>query len=58
VPTAIPGIPSNIMQPRSTWPDPEAYDAQASKLAQMFRDNFKKFGDVAGDIQQAGPQAG
>ncbi|MBA2571561.1 MAG: phosphoenolpyruvate carboxykinase (ATP) [Gemmatimonadetes bacterium] len=58
VPTAIPGIPSDIMQPRSTWPDPEAYDAQASKLAQMFRDNFKKFGDVAGEIQQAGPQAG
>ncbi|MDQ3520922.1 MAG: phosphoenolpyruvate carboxykinase (ATP), partial [Gemmatimonadota bacterium] len=53
VPTAIPGIPSDIMQPRSTWPDPEAYDAQASKLAQMFRDNFKKFGDVAGEIQQA-----
>ncbi|CAN5641068.1 phosphoenolpyruvate carboxykinase (ATP) [soil metagenome] len=58
VPTAIPGIPSDIMQPRSTWPDAEAYDAQASKLAQMFRDNFKKFGDVAGEIQQAGPQAG
>jgi phosphoenolpyruvate carboxykinase (ATP) len=58
VPTAIPGIPSDIMQPRSTWPDPESYDAQASKLARMFRDNFKKFGDVAGEIQQAGPQAG
>ncbi len=58
VPTEIPGIPSDIMQPRSTWPDPVAYDAQASKLAQMFRDNFKKFGDVATEIQQAGPQVG
>lgn len=57
VPTEIPGIPTDIMRPRSTWPDPEAYDAQASKLAQMFRDNFKKFGDVAAEIQQAGPQA-
>jgi phosphoenolpyruvate carboxykinase (ATP) len=57
VPAEIPGVPRDIMRPRTTWPEPEAYDAQASKLAQMFRDNFKKFGDVAAEIQQAGPQA-
>jgi phosphoenolpyruvate carboxykinase (ATP) len=36
-----------VLQPRSTWSTGEAYDEQAAKLAQMFRDNFEKFDDEA-----------
>jgi phosphoenolpyruvate carboxykinase (ATP) len=56
VPTAIPDVPSEILTPRTTWNDGQAYDAQAKKLAEMFRKNFEKFGAVADSIKAAGPQ--
>lgn len=55
VPTAINGVPAEILEPRSTWSDAAGYDAQATKLAGMFRTNFEKFGDTADDIRNAGP---
>ena len=39
----MPGVDSSLLQPRLTWADPEAYDAKARELADMFRDNFSKF---------------
>ena len=33
VPLSCPGVPSEVLAPRGTWPDPAAYDAQASLLA-------------------------
>ncbi len=57
VPTAIEGVPSEVLDARGTWADPAAYDAQARKLAGMFRDNIAKFGDkVAPAVLAAGPQ--
>jgi phosphoenolpyruvate carboxykinase (ATP) len=56
VPQAIPNVPTEILDPRATWSDPAAYDAQAKKLAEMFRKNFEKFGSVATKIRDAGPQ--
>jgi phosphoenolpyruvate carboxykinase (ATP) len=56
VPTEIKGVPPEVLQPRRTWKDPAAYDAQAKKLADMFRKNFEKFGDVDPAIRNAGPQ--
>ncbi len=57
VPESVPGVDKRLLDPRSTWRDPEAYDAQAAKLAQMFADNFVKFGDaVAPEVSAAGPQ--
>ena len=54
VPESVPGVDKRLLDPRSTWRDPEAYDAQAAKLAQMFADNFAKFGDaVAPEIAAA-----
>jgi phosphoenolpyruvate carboxykinase (ATP) len=56
VPTACPNVPAEVLQPRSTWKDPSAYDAQARQLAQMFVDNFSKFKDtVAEEVAAAGP---
>jgi len=43
VPTACPGVPSEMLSPRQTWTDPAAYDRQAMKLEGMFQENYKKF---------------
>lgn len=56
VPESCPGVPQEVLDPRQTWADTERYDAQASKLAKMFRDNFAHFAaDVPPAVQEAGP---
>ena len=45
------------MRPRETWTDVAAYDAQAKKLAEMFKKNFEKFGsNISPAIVAAGPK--
>ena len=56
VPTSCPGVPENILDARATWRDPDAYDAQARKLAAMFKENFKQYPDVPDAVREAGPQ--
>jgi phosphoenolpyruvate carboxykinase (ATP) len=56
VPTEIDRVPANVLNPRSTWSDPAAYDAQARKLAGMFRENFEKIGNVDAATKNAGPK--
>ncbi len=56
VPTEINRVPANVLNPRSTWSDPAAYDAQARKLAGMFRENFEKIGNVDAATKNAGPK--
>ncbi len=58
VPTEVPSVEPRLLDPRSTWRDPEAYDHGARKLAAMFRDNFRRFEDEADDeIRAAAPNA-
>jgi len=56
VPASVRNVPADVLDPRNTWPDPAAYDAQAHKLAEMFRENFRKFSPMAQSIQAAGPK--
>jgi len=56
VPCAVPNVPATVLDPRSTWLDPAAYDVQAHKLAAMFRANIEKFGPVAQLLRSAGPK--
>jgi phosphoenolpyruvate carboxykinase (ATP) len=56
IPAAVEGVPAEVLTPRETWADKEAYDAQARKLAEMFRDNFEQFEDgVSAEVIAAGP---
>ncbi len=43
VPKSVPGVPELLLEPRRTWDDKAAYDAQAAKLVQMFADNFAQY---------------
>ncbi len=57
VPLSISGVDSALLDPRSTWADGEAYDAQAAKLVQMFADNFAKFeSHVTDEIKNVAPK--
>ena len=56
VPTSCPGVPNDVLKPRTTWTDAAAYDAQAAKLARLFAENFKTFeAGVTPDVRAAGP---
>ena len=55
IPNAVPGVPSDVLQPRNTWADKSAYDAQAKKLAAMFRDNADRF-NMPDAVKNAGPR--
>ena len=57
MPTSCPGVPPDVLDPRTTWNDTAAYDEQARKLAGMFVENFKTFaGDVDAAVVSAGPR--
>ncbi len=49
MPTACPGVPDEVLDPRSTWADKEAYDRKAAELAAAFAKNFDQFRDQASD---------
>jgi phosphoenolpyruvate carboxykinase (ATP) len=57
VPTSCPGVPTEILTPRSTWIDRDAFDSQAAKLAALFHQNFQQYApQVSEKVLEAEPQ--
>lgn len=57
IPQTCPQVPSEILNPRDTWMDKEAYDTKANQLAQLFVKNFEKYADQANEeIRSAAPK--
>jgi phosphoenolpyruvate carboxykinase (ATP) len=56
MPTACPGVPDEVLNPRNTWSDKDKYDAAARRLAALFVKNFEKFGKMPKQIVEAGPR--
>ena len=57
VPTAVAGVPVEVLDPRGTWAEGDAFDAQSTKLAAMFRENFRRFeAQVPEAVRNAGPR--
>jgi phosphoenolpyruvate carboxykinase (ATP) len=58
VPIYCPGVDTTLLSPRSTWANPEEYDQQSRRLAEMFIENFQQFADtVAPEVLQGGPRS-
>ena len=53
VPVTVPGVDGSLLDPRSTWADKAAYDAQAAKLVEMFAENFAQYADHIDDDVRA-----
>ena len=53
IPKAVPGIPTEVLNPRDTWADKDAYDRQAKHLVSLFEKNFATFAGVVGDDVKA-----
>jgi phosphoenolpyruvate carboxykinase (ATP) len=58
VPEEVPDVPTEVLDPRETWDDRDAYDKQARELADLFAENFKKFeSEVDEGVKEAGPKS-
>jgi phosphoenolpyruvate carboxykinase (ATP) len=58
VPVSCPEVPTEVLQPRNTWSDKEAYDRQAKDLARRFNENFKKYeSGVSEGVRAVAPKA-
>jgi len=57
VPVHVPGVPADVLTPRATWADGDAYDIQARMLARMFAENFERFTlGVSPEVAGSGPR--
>ncbi len=54
IPTTAPNVPSEVLNPRSTWQDKDAYDTKAKDLAARFRENDRKY-EISDAVRAGGP---
>ncbi|MCY3635076.1 MAG: phosphoenolpyruvate carboxykinase (ATP) [bacterium] len=51
IPVSCPGVPDEVLNPRNTWSDPDAYDQAAIRLRDLFRQNYREQGYASLGIQ-------
>ena len=57
IPESCPGVPSSVLNPKSTWSDPDGYHLQANQLVTRFVKNFEQFSnEVSPAIRDSGPR--
>lgn len=57
VPTTCPNVPAELLLPKNTWEDKEAYEKTKEKLVKLFQHNFTTFEkEVNDEIMKAGPK--
>jgi len=57
IPMTCPNVPDEVLSPRNTWANKDAYDDKAAELAQAFVENFEQFADKASkEILAAAPK--
>ncbi|UOF92898.1 phosphoenolpyruvate carboxykinase (ATP) [Fodinisporobacter ferrooxydans] len=56
IPETVEGVPTELLNPASTWKDQDAYAQAASGLAERFIKNFSRFSSVPQEIKEAGPK--
>ncbi|HZO73388.1 MAG TPA: phosphoenolpyruvate carboxykinase (ATP) [Ktedonobacteraceae bacterium] len=56
IPTSCPDVPVQLLLPRNTWADTDAYDRQARALAERFKKNFTQFTLPSEEVRNAGPR--
>ncbi len=57
VPESCPEVPTELLLPRNTWADKNAYDDKARKVSALFRENFKKYeSQASAEVRAAGPK--
>jgi phosphoenolpyruvate carboxykinase (ATP) len=47
IPVQVPHVPADVLIPRRTWQDGDAYDDRAAELARRFKANFEKYAHIA-----------
>ena len=57
IPQSCPNVPQEMLNPKNTWNDKEAYDKSAKNLAKKFNDNFAKYENMPENIVNAGPNS-
>ncbi len=59
VPISCPNIPQDLLDPSRTWPNADAFDSAARRLATSFQENFRQFAGIASrSVAAAGPRGG
>ena len=56
IPKSIKNIPDEILNPKTSWTDKDAYDREALKLSELFKSNFEQYGESISHLKEYGPK--